>query len=105
MTVGMRAGIVRSHGDVRRSGQKLLLPTLPLTGRWRFSGLILGMFLEFLRFFMGESERTVVEPHERLAWIRHPGRCAREVGIQFTAFIGVRNTLIVTVGVSGYTEG
>lgn len=92
---------MRSRRDVRRSDQESLLPTLPLTGRWRFSGLFLGIFPEFLRLFMGENERAVVEPHERLTWVRHSGRSANEGDIQFTAFIGVRNTLTITVGVSG----
>ena len=60
------------------------------------------MFLELLRFFVGESERAIVEPHERLAWIRHLGRSARDGGSRFTVFVGVRNALMITIGVNGH---
>lgn len=74
-----------------------LFSTLPLVGYRRFSRLPLGMFLQFLGFFVVESERAVVEPHERLAWVRHLGRSSRDWSIQFTALIRVRDALIVVL--------
>jgi len=62
--------------------------------------LLLGVFLEFLRFFVGESERAIVEPHERLTWIWHLGRGARDRSIRFTVFIGVRNALIIIIDIN-----
>lgn len=89
--------IVKSCKNVQGSRRKSSLPTLPLIGRWGFSRLLLGVFLELVRFFVRESKRTVVKPHERLAWIRHLGRSAGERGIRFAVFISIRNALIIIV--------
>ena len=59
--------------------------------------MFLGMFLELLRFFMGEGEWTVVEPHERLTWIRHLSRSAWNRGVRFAVVVGVRNALIISI--------
>jgi len=100
--MNMETSVIRSLRDVRGSGRKLLLSTLPLVGSWWCSRLLLGMFLELLRFFMGESERAIVEPHERLARIRHLGRSARNGSIRFTVFVGVRNALMITIDINGH---
>jgi len=62
--------------------------------------LLLGVFLEFLRFFVCESERAIAEPHERLTWIRHLGRSANDRGIRLAVFIGVRNALLVIIDIN-----
>ena len=62
------------------------------------------MFLEFLRLFVCESERAIVKPHERLTWIRHLGRSARDGGIRFAVIIGVRNALMMIVDISRHIK-
>ena len=96
----IQMSIVRSCRDLWRNCRKPLLSTLPLTRcRW-FRRLLLGMFLEFLRFFVCESERAIAEPHERLTWIRHLGRSASDRRIRFTVFVGVRHALIIKIDIN-----
>jgi hypothetical protein len=102
--VNMQMSIVRFRRDIRRGDRKSLLPALPFTCCWWFGGLLLGMFLKFLRFFVRESERTVVEPHERLARVRHLGGSSNNRSIRFTIVIGVRNALMVIIDISNHIK-
>jgi len=63
------------------------------------------MFLEFLRFFVRESERAIAEPHERLTWIRHLGRSPSDRSIRFAVFVGVRNALMVITDINDHVTG